>query len=161
MTVTAARVILLALLPTFVALPAAAIAGEIETISPQQLADLQAPPDHPLLVIDLRPEADFMAGTVAGALHGEPDPGDFAPPGDVREAVLIPPADDTGGYAAAWAARLRQIGIRVMLLRGGPEEWHNAGVRMQRPGPSYADPGKVPFVIPRGICEHLPPVQEY
>lgn len=161
MTVNAARVILLTLLPTLLALPAAAIADEIEAISPERLAELQTLPDHPLLVIDLRPEAQFMAGTVVGAVHGEPEPGDFAPPRDIREAVLIPPADDKGGYEAAWAARLRQVGIRVVLLRGGSEEWRNAGVRMQRPGPSYADPGKVPFVIPRGICEHLPPVQEY
>lgn len=154
----AARV--LVLLAALAVMPSPAFAGGVETISPERLAGLLAAPDRSPLIIDLRPQADFMAGTVAGALHGQPDPGDFAPSGDIGEAVLIPPADGEAAVAA-WATRLRELGVRPFLLEGGPQDWRDAGVRMEQPGPSYADPGAVPFVVPRGICEHLPPVQEY
>lgn len=156
-----ARMLGLILLAAIGVTPPAAGAVGAEAISPEHLARLQASPDHPPIVIDLRPEADFMAGTVAGALHGEPDPVAFAPSGDVRDMVLIPPADENPATIAVWIARLGELGLRVLLLEGGPQDWRDAGVAMQLPGPVYTDPGAVPFVIPRGICEHLPPVQEY
>lgn len=159
---TAAHVLGLTLLAVLGIAGPATWAGETGTITPARLAELIPSAGASLLVIDLRPADDYMAGTVAGALHGEPDPGEFVPPGDVREAVLLPPDDDHTGVADAWVERLASLGLRVMLLEGDPDAWRAAGVALQRPGPpSYADPGSVPFVVPRGICEHLPPVQEY
>lgn len=157
----AARILALFLLAAIAVTPASAIEQSIPTISPQELAALQAAPGIPPVVIDLRPEADFAAGTVAGALRGEPDPGMFAPPGDIREAVLIPPPDADGAAVPHWADRLHQLGIRPLVLGGGPQGWRDAGVRMERPGPVYSDPGTVQFVVPRGICENLPPVLQY
>lgn len=156
-----ARMLVLILLAAIGVTPPAAGAVGAEAISPEHLARLQASPDHPLIVIDLRTEGDFMAGTVAGALHGEPDPSAFAPSGDIHDVVLVPPTDGDPAPMASWINRLDELGLRVLLLEGGPQDWRDAGVAMQRPGPVYTDPGAVPFVIPRGICEHLPPVQEY
>lgn len=157
----AARIVALVLMVAFGVKPVPAIEQSIAIMSPEELAALQATSDTPPFIIDLRPEADFSAGTIAGALHGESDPDAFAPPGHILETVLIPSTDADGAAVPAWAERLRQLGIRPFVLEGDPQHWLDAGVRMERPGPAYTDPGTVPFVVPRGICEHLPPVLQF
>jgi thiosulfate/3-mercaptopyruvate sulfurtransferase len=157
----AARLLALVLLTASGVVPARAIAQSTEVISPGRLAGLQASSVHPPFVIDLRPKAEYTDGTVAGALHGEPDPDAFAPPGGIEEVVLIPPAAPDGAGVPAWADRLHHFGIRPFVLEGDPQAWRDAGVRMERPGPTYTDPGAVPYVVPRGICENLPPVLQF
>ncbi len=156
------RLLLLAICMVMTGVPAPQTSAQSELpppVSAQDLARLGGGGDAGPYILDIRSETDFQAGTLPGAVHGGTEAEAFMPTWAGGEVVLVTagggddPADLPG-----WTERLSALGFTVLRLEGGFEAWRGAGLTVVQP---YADPGRVPFVIPRGICEHLPPVQEY
>lgn len=146
-----------AFLAVFLTLFVSAYANDIGAISAAELVR-RASERVPPLILDLRDADAYSAGTIPGALRGGFDPEGFLPDGRGGTAVLIEPGD--ASRQAAWARRLRGAGYAVFVLEGGFSAWRAAGLPVETPG-SFAVPGTVPFIIPRGLCEQNEPAQEY
>lgn len=137
-------------------LPAAFVwAEDIETIEPLALAvwlDQKNPP----LLLDVRGRSAYLEGTLSGALDAGSNPEGFLPDSRGGEVVLISTPNQA---LQAWHARLINYGHRVQMLSGGIDNWHAAGLPVERPEKSFTKPGTVPFVIPRGLCELNEPAE--
>lgn len=113
------------------------------------------------LVLDVRGPAEYQQGTLPDAINAGSDPAGFLPPGDRRPVVLVPSHPYDRARLEAWQQRLRRAGHPVHVLAGGLSAWRRAGLAVETPADSQARPGMVPFVVPRGICEHKEPVQTF
>jgi rhodanese-related sulfurtransferase len=110
----------------------------IEEVDPEELLDRLGSRD--LVLIDVRPEAEYAAGHLPGALS--------VPPDRIDELVdTLPVHGDVGAYCrgpyCAYAddaiRRLAARGRRARRLREGVPEWRRRG-RPVRTGPVPSDP---------------------
>ncbi|MEJ2455119.1 MAG: rhodanese-like domain-containing protein [Candidatus Thiodiazotropha sp.] len=140
--------------------PASAGPPALHTIDAQRLAVWLDSPEPPL-VLDVRGREAYLAGTLPGAFDAGTDPKGYLPHHGGDPVVLL--AEDTLDHArlAAWTARLADVGHRVWLLSGGMAAWVEGGGTVEQPDTTYAQPGRVPFLIPRGLCEGGEPAQVF
>lgn len=113
----------------------------------------------PPLVLDVRGRSAYRAATVAGAFDAGIDPSGYLPDDSKDPVVLIIPVDADPVFIEAWFKRLANAGHEVWILEGGMAAWVEAGGQIEKPEVTYTLPGRVPFVIPKGICEHNEPAQ--
>ena len=112
----------------------------------------------PPLLLDVRPRAEYLAGTIPGALDAGSDPEGFLPDARGGVAVLLT-AESTP--LASWHDRLSGFGYEIHVLQNGIAAWRAAGLPVEVPQAEFVRPGTVPFVIPRGICEMNEPAEVY
>jgi 3-mercaptopyruvate sulfurtransferase SseA len=62
---------------------------------------------------------------------------------------------------AAWTKRLADAGHPVWVLAGGLAAWRAAGGSVEIPDTHYSQPGRTPFLIPKGLCEGNAPAQVF
>ncbi len=117
--------------------------------------------DNPPLVLDVRGKELYQAGTLPGAVNAGRDPLGYLPDDSKEPVVLILPDEAGAEFAAAWRRRLADAGHEVWVLDRGLDGWKAAGGTVVIYDASYAKPGRVPFVIPRGLCEGNEPAQIY
>lgn len=134
--------------------------GEWQTVTAGKLHDwLQQA--RPLLILDLRSEQSYRAGTIPGAMFPGSDPMGFLPDNRHGSIVLISGSTLTGEQLQRWVERVRKGGHDVFLLEGGIAAWRQAGFDLERPDTQNIRPGTVPYVIPRGLCELNEPAQVF
>jgi rhodanese-related sulfurtransferase len=126
----------------------------IDPIALDQWLDDRDPP----LMLDVRSRAEYLAGTVPGALDAGSNPDGFLPDSQGGVAVLV---TTEATLLEAWHARLSAFGYQVHVLDGGLPAWRAAGLPVEQPEPGFVRPGTVPFVIPRGICEMNEPAEVF
>ena len=114
-------------------------------------------PDPPLL-LDVRGRKAYLSGSVPGALDAGKDPAGFLPDSRGGDVVLILAE---GVEPEPWRERLADFGYRVHILAGGMGAWRAAGFTVEKPAEGFVQPGTVPFLIPRGICELNEPAEVY
>lgn len=114
--------------------------------------------EHPPLLLDVRPRAEYLAGTIPGALDAGSDPEGFLP--DARGGVVILLTAESTPLAS-WHDRLSRFGYEVRILKNGMAAWRAAGLPVEVPQAEFVRPGTVPFLIPRGICEMNEPAEVY
>ena len=119
---------LLLALALFVA--AAAGAGEVAEISPDELLARAGKPDAPL-ILDVRSAEEFASGRVPGAKHVPYDevPARLAELGPPREVVVY---CERGGRAAKAAEARGEAGVTVKHLTGDMKAWREAGRTVER-----------------------------
>ena len=113
----------------------------------------------PPLVLDVRGRSAYRAATVAGALDAGIDPAGYLPDDSKVPVVLIIPVDADPVFIEAWFKRLANAGHDVWILDRGLAAWVEAGGQIEKPEVTYTLPGRVPFVIPKGVCETKKPAQ--
>jgi hypothetical protein len=122
-------------------------------LSPAQLRELLDAPEPPILV-DLRQAGERRARPLPGSIA--PAPGaTLAGTGGGRVVLIHPPAEAPD--LATRQAWLEQ-GFEVYLFPGATEQLQALGLVAASVEPEPR--GEIKFVIPRGICESLPPVRE-
>jgi rhodanese-related sulfurtransferase len=156
-TVPQRRFFVLIVLLSLVAVPVHAY----ELLNAPDLAHWLTRAQDAPLVLDVRGPAEYRQGTLPGAVNAGSDPAGFLPPGDGQAIVLVLPQPADPAQLEAWQRRLTSAGHRVHVLAGGLSAWRRAGLAMETPVDSHARPGMVPFVVPRGICEHKEPAQTF
>lgn len=117
-------------------------------------------PDPPQ-VLDVRGRQAYLAGTLPGAFDAGTDPKGYLPDHSGDPVVLLTPDRLDPKQLATWTARLMDAGHPVWLLSGGMSAWAETGGDIELPDASYAKPGRVPFLIPRGLCEGGEPAQVF
>lgn len=117
--------------------------------------DASAPP----LVLDVRGRSAYRAATVAGAFDAGIDPAGYLPDDSQVPVVLIIPVDADHEFIEAWFKRLANAGHDVWILERGLPAWVEAGGQTEKPEVTYTLPGRVPFIIPKGVCETKKPAQ--
>ncbi len=117
--------------------------------------------DDPPLVLDVRGKELYRAGTLPGALNAGRNPLGYLPDDSKDPVVLVVPEDANVEYVTAWERRLVDAGHKVWVFDTGIEEWKAAGGVVEIHDVTYVRPGRVPFVIPRGLCEGNEPAQTY
>jgi len=113
----------------------------------------------PPLVLDVRGRSAYRAATVAGAFDAGIDPSGYLPDDSKKPVVLIIPVDADPVFIEAWFKRLANAGHDVWILDRGMTAWIDAGGQTEKPGVTYSLPGRVPFIIPKGVCETNKPAQ--
>lgn len=147
----------------FILLAAPVTAGSpaFNTISALQLMAWLDSPDPPL-VLDVRGRQAYLKETLPGAFDAGSDPMGYLPDHSRDPVVLLTPEDTLDPERlATWMARLADTGHPVWLLTGGMTAWIEAGGSIVQPDAAYAKPGRVPFLIPRGLCEGGEPAQVF
>lgn len=141
-------------------LTALATAGsrEANDIVAQRLMIWLDSPDPPQ-VLDVRGRQAYRTGTLPGAFDAGIDPLGYLPDHTGDPVVLLVPEGLDPERLAAWKNRLADAGHPVWLLTGGMAAWISAGGSVEQPDTSYAQPGRVPFLIPKGLCEGGEPAQ--
>ena len=109
--------------------------------------------DDPPLVLDTRGRDAYRAGSLPGAINAGRNPLGYLPDNSREPVVLILPKAADATFVEGWRRRLADAGHPVLLLEGGLEGWRAVGGPIEQPGATYADPSRVPFLIPRGLCE--------
>ncbi|MEJ2590121.1 MAG: rhodanese-like domain-containing protein [Candidatus Thiodiazotropha sp.] len=142
------------------ALPVSAGEPARHAIDARRLAAWLDTPDPPL-VLDVRGREAYLAGTLPGAFDAGTDPKGYLPDHSGDPVVLLVPDTLDPGRLARWTARLADAGHPVWLLTGGMAAWVEAGGAVEQPDAAYAQPGRVPFLIPRGLCEGGEPAQVF
>lgn len=132
----------------------------LNTIDAQQLMTWMASPDPPQM-LDVRGRQAYRTGTLPGAFNAGLDPLGYLPDHNEDPVVLLAPEDIDSGQLAAWQSRLHNMGHPVWLLMGGMAAWIAAGGSIEQPNTHYTKPGRVPFLIPRGLCEGGEPAQVF
>ena len=138
-----------------------------QEMAPADLAaDLRdAPEQGAYLLLDMRPGALFLAGTIPGAINtGQLDrilADDTHRDVDARPIVILTEDGQVDSALQAWIARACAGGVEVWILQGGLRAWRARGLPLEDPSRRLTAPGAVPFVIPRGLCELNDPAQEY
>lgn len=107
----------------------------------------------PPLILDVRGRADYRTKTIAGAMNAGGDPKGYLADGRGGRLVLLMRGEENSEDIAAWFTRLLNAGHDVWILQGGLAGWIEAGGATETPEFSYTQPGRVPFLIPRGLCE--------
>ncbi len=148
------------LLLLLLAVRASAAPPVFDTIGAERLLAWLDSADPPL-VLDVRGRQAYLAGTLPGAFGAGSDPKGYLPEHSGDPVVLLTPDRLDAGLLAAWTARLADAGHPVWLLTGGMAAWTEAGGSIERPDAAYAQPGRVPFLIPRGLCEGGEPSQVF
>lgn len=144
---------LLLLLPLF----ALAESIEISAVKLRVWLDEVNPP----LVLDVRGGEAFRVGTVPGAVNAGRDPMGYLPDDSKEPVVLVVSEEADAKLIDAWGRRLSDAAHEVWILRSGLSGWKAAGGSVEVPEVTYAKPGRVPFVIPRGLCEGNDPAQVF
>ncbi len=152
--------VIVALLLILLAVPVSAAQPTLQAIDVQRLVAWLDTPDPPQ-VLDVRGREAYLAGTLPGAFDAGTDPNGYLPDHSGDPVVLLAPDRLDPGRLASWMARLADTGHPVWLLRGGMTAWVEGGGAVERPDASYAQPGRVPFLIPRGLCEGGEPAQVF
>ena len=132
----------------------------LPTIDVQHLAVWLDAADPPL-VLDVRGREAYLAGTLPGAFDAGSDPKGYLPDHSGDPVVLLAAESLDPARLAAWMARVADAGHPVWLLSGGMAAWVEGGGAVEQPDTSYAHPGRVPFQIPRGLCEGGEPAQVF
>lgn len=142
------------------AAPATAGSPAFDTIDALQLMAWLDSPDPPL-VLDVRGRQAYRTGTLPGAFDAGSDPLGYLPDHSGDPLVLLTPDSLSPERLATWTARLVDAGHPVWLLTGGITAWIEGGGGIEQPAAAYAQPGRVPFLIPRGLCEGGEPAQVF
>ena len=129
-------------------------------VTAKQLLGWLAGPDPPL-VLDLRGRRRYRSGTLPGAFDAGADPKGYLPDHSGDPVVLLTGREPDPRWLESWVARLANAGHPVWLLSGGLDSWSAAGGEVEIPDTTYARPGRVPFLIPKGLCEGGEPVQVF
>ena len=143
----------------FCLLPWYAVAGQATIFAPELRNWLDGP--EPPLVLDVRGRADYLSGTLPGAVNAGRDPKGYLPESGEEPVVVILPADADTALLNAWQRRLFDAGHRAWFLVGGLDAWKEVGGDVVVPEAGYAKPGRIPFVIPRGLCEGNEPAHVF
>ncbi len=117
-------------------------------------------PDPPL-ILDVRGRRAYLSGTLPGAFDAGSDPLGYLPDHSGDPVVLLAPEMCDSAMIESWRTRLADAGHEVWLLSGGMAAWVAAGGEVEIPETSYAQPGRAPFLIPRGLCERGEPAQVF
>ena len=142
------------------AAPVTAGSPAIKPIGALQLMTWLDSPDPPL-VLDVRGRQAYLAGTLPGAFEAGRDPMGYLPDHGGDPVVLLTPQALDPERLATWATRLADAGHPVWLLTDGMAAWIEGGGPIEQPDDAYAQPGRVPFLIPRGLCEGGEPAQVF
>ncbi len=142
------------------AAPASAGPPALHAIDAQHLAVWLDSPEPPLL-LDVRGREAYLAGTLPGAFDAGTDPKGYLPDHGGDPVVLLVADTLETEQLAAWTARLADAGHPVWLLTGGMAAWIAGAGAIEKPDAAYAQPGRVPFLIPRGLCEGGEPAQVF
>lgn len=142
------------------AAPACAGQPALQTIDAQRLAAWLDSPDPPL-VLDVRGREAYLAGTLPGAFDAGIDPKGYLPDHGGNPVVLLAADTLDPERLAIWTAKLADAGHPVWLLTGGLTGWAEAGGTIVQPDAAYTRPGRIPFLIPRGLCEGGEPAQVF
>ncbi len=116
---------------------------------------------NPPLVLDVRGREVYRAGTLPGAFNAGRDPFGYLPDDSKEPVVLVVPVEADSKFIEAWRRRLADAGHEVWVLDSGFSGWKAIGGAVETSDVSYTKPGRVPFVIPRGLCEGNEPAQTY
>lgn len=142
------------------ALPVSAGQPAPHAIDAQRLATWLEAPDPPL-VLDIRGREAYLKGTLPGAFDAGTDPKGYLPDQSGDPVVLLTPKTLDPGRLVTWFKRLSAAGHPVWQLTGGMAAWVDGGGAVEQPDVSYAQPGRVPFLIPKGLCEGGDPAQVF
>ncbi len=142
------------------ALPTTVWSQEPTPISAQRLRIWLDGPDPPL-ILDVRGRHAYRSGTLPGAFDAGTDPMGYLPDHSGDPVVLLTAATLDSLRLESWVARLSDAGHKVWLLSGGMTAWSSAGGQVEIPDTGYAQPGRVPFLIPKGLCEGGEPAQVF
>ena len=145
---------------TLLAGPAVVWPGEPAPIRAQQLMVWMDAPDPPL-ILDVRGHQAYLEGTLPGAFDAGRDPLGYLPDGSGHPVVLLPPEVFDTARREAWTARLTDTGHPVWLLTGGITAWIEHRGAVEQPDVTYTQPGRVPFMVPKGMCEGGDPAQVF
>ncbi len=115
----------------------------------------------PPLVLDVRGKESYQKGSLPGAVNAGRDPLGYLPGNGKEPVVLVVPVAADGRFIEAWRHRLADAGHRVWILDSGFDGWKAVGGTVVVPDVTYTEPGRVPFVIPRGLCERNDPAHIY
>jgi rhodanese-related sulfurtransferase len=116
--------------------------------------------DQPL-VLDVRGHQAYRSGTLPGAFDAGIDPMGYLPDHSGTPLVLLSADSADSPLVEAWIARLVDADHPVWLLAGGMAAWRASGGQVEIPHTSYAQPGRTPFLIPKGLCEGNEPAQVF
>jgi hypothetical protein len=147
-------------LSTLLAFPPTAWSQGPTPITARQLLGWLEGADPPL-ILDLRGHQRYRSGTLPGAFDAGTDPKGYLPDHSGDPVVLLTPPALDPPLLESWVARLANAGHPVWLLTGGVAAWSAAGGAVEVPDTRYAQPGRVPFLIPRGLCEGGEPAQVF
>jgi len=145
---------------TLLAAPATAGSPAFNTIGALKLMVWLDSPDPPL-VLDVRGRQAYLKGTLPGAFDAGSNPLGYLPDHSRDPVVLLTPDALDPEQLATWMARLADVGHPTWLLTGGMAAWIEAGGSIVQPEAAYTQPGRVPFLIPRGLCEGGEPAQVF
>lgn len=154
------RPVVAGILVGLLAVQASAGPPTLHTIDAQRLMVWLDSPDPPL-VLDIRGREAYLTGTLSGAFDAGTDPKGYLPDHGGDPVVLLVADTLDPERLAAWIARLADAGHPVWLLTGGLAGWAKAGGTIEQPDAAYTQPGRVPFLIPRGLCEGGEPAQVF
>ncbi len=115
----------------------------------------------PPLVLDVRGKESYQKGTLPGAVNAGRDPLGYLPGNGKEPVVLVVPLAADSRFIEAWRHRLADVGHKVWILDSGFDAWKAVGGTVVIPDVTYTEPGRVPFVIPRGLCERNDPAHIY
>lgn len=131
-----------------------------QTISPDKLMTWLNTSDPPLL-LDIRGHEVYMTGTIMGALDTGQDPQGYLPGKPGKSIVLITADPADGTNIRSWIQRIDIPENEVYLLQGGINAWQAAGFPVEIIEEGYVEPGTVPFVVPKGLCDMREPAQRF
>lgn len=112
-------------------------------------------------VLDVRGHGAYRAGSLPGALDAGADPRGYLPDHGADPVVLLAGENADSSTLAAWTKRLADAGHPVWVLAGGLAAWRAAGGNVEIPDTHYSQPGRTPFLIPKGLCEGNAPAQVF
>ncbi len=115
----------------------------------------------PPLVLDVRGKESYQKGTLPGAVNAGRDPLGYLPGNGKEPVVLVVPRAADSRFIEAWRHRLADAGHKVWILDSGFDAWKALGGTVVTPDVIYTEPGRVPFVIPKGLCERNDPAHIY
>ncbi len=115
----------------------------------------------PPLVLDVRGRESYQKGTLPGAVSAGRDPLGYLPDDGKEPVILVVPEEADSRFIETWRHRLADAGHEVWLLDSGFDGWKASGGAVVIPDVIYTEPGRVPFVIPRGLCEGNDPAHIY
>ena len=133
---------------------------KVESITAASLINWLDAPDPPL-ILDVRGRHAYLSGTLPGAFDAGSDPLGYLPDHSGDPVVLLASETLDPALIESWRTRLVDAGHAVWLLSGGMSAWVDAGGEIEKPETSYAQPGRAPFLIPRGLCERGEPAQVF
>ena len=132
-----------------------------QVVSPEKLMNWLNTSEPPLL-LDIRGHEMYMTGTIMGAVDAGLDPQGYLLRKQINSIVLITSVPSDRANIRLWIKRLDIIPDGdIYLLQGGIDAWQAAGFPLEKVEEGYAEPGTVPFVVPKGLCEMEEPAQRF